>query len=80
MALVWPQAVEKSCEVDQLPSRASHLVAWTAWTQSIDLIKENDTRSWVSSSLEDLPDGPLTLSYILHKHKQTKTHSVQPAD
>lgn len=52
---------------------SSHLVTGAPWTQSVDFIKEDHARSRVSSSLEDLPDRPLTLAYVLH----TQTHSVQ---
>lgn len=52
----------------------SHLMAWAARTQSIDLIEEDDTRCWVASPLEDLSDSPLTLSHILHTN--TETHGV----
>lgn len=43
----------------------SYLVAWAAWTQCVDLVKEDHTRSRVASSLEDLSDSPLALSHIL---------------
>lgn len=49
----------------------SHLMAWASRTQSIDLIKEDNTRSRVTSSLEDLSDSPFTLAHILHRRTHT---------
>lgn len=54
-------------------------MAWAARTQSVNLVKKDDTRGRVASSLEDLSDGSLALSHILCR--QTEIYQwVQFAD
>lgn len=58
-----------------------YVVAGASGTQGVDLIEEDDARSRVLSSLEDLSHRPLALPHVLHTHTTTgNTHTSEGSE